>query len=454
MNNSSGDKIEKSELMFDKRYLLRLIIPLIIDQMLALTVGLIDTMMVASAGESAVSGVSVVESINILLIGLFASFAAGGAVVAGQYLGKGERENAKQAAKQLVTSTTLFALVISALCLALNKPVLSLLFGSIEPAVMDSAQGYFYATAASFPFIALFSSSAALFRNMGNSRLAMMNAIVMNILNLTGNAVFIYVFRLGAFGAGLATLIARMVAALCMMKTLRNPFLDIHVRSYGLKGTDMQMTKRILKIGVPGGLETSFFQFGKIILTRLTVTMGTAAIAANAVAGSIAGVAVIPGSALGLALTSVVAQCAGANKYDQANHYIKFFMKLVFTFMTFSNASILLFGKSILGLYRLSPETFDIALTLVVAHGIFAALFWPLAFTLPNIFRASGDVRFPLIVSISTMCVCRIAFSYIFAYFGLGVLGIWLAMILDWIVRALFFVRRLFGNKWQNFKVI
>jgi putative MATE family efflux protein len=441
--------------MFDKRYLFGLIIPLVIDQTLALTVGMIDTVMVAGAGESAVSGVSVVESINVLLIGMLSAFATGGAVVAGQYLGKGDREKGRHAAKQLVTAITLFASAVTVLCLALNKPALSLFFGTIEPEVMDSARGYFYATAASFPFIAMFGASAALFRGMGNSKLAMMNAIVMNILNVAGNYVFIHVFGLGALGAGLATLIARMVAAISMMHTLRNPYLEIHVRSYSPKDIDMQMIKRILKLGIPGGLENSFFQIGKIILTRLTVTMGTAAIAANAVAGSIASVAIIPGSALGLAITSVVAQCAGAGEYDQADRYIRFFMKLVFGFMAVTNAAILLFGKAILGIYRLSPETFEIALSLVTVHGIFAAFIWPLSFTLPNVFRASGDVRFPMVVALVSMCVCRIAFSYIFAYgFGLGALSIWLAMILDWIVRASFFVRRFLGRKWRNFKVI
>jgi putative MATE family efflux protein len=341
------------------------------------------------------------------------------------------------------------------ICLALNRPILSLLFGNIAPDVMGSARSYFYITALACPFIAFFNSGAALFRGMGDSKTPMINAAVMNVINIAGNAVFIYGFHWGAFGAGLATTLSRAVSAVVILYMLRNSKRDISVKNYGFNNIDREMIKRILKIAVPNGFENSLFQAGKIILTSLVAVFGTAAIAGNAVGHSIAGVAVIPSFSIGLAVTTVVAQCAGAGEYKEADYYIKRLLKWSYIFMALLNALILLAVHPILKVYHLTGESFRLAWQIVVLHGIAAVVLSPASFALPNAFRAAGDVQFTMWVSILSMLIFRIGSGYVFAYiFGLGALSVWVAMVLDWLVRSACFVWRWKSGGWKTKTII
>jgi len=441
--------------MFSKQDLKKLIIPLIIEQALAYSVGMIDTVMVSSISETAVSGVALVDTINTLIITLLTALATGGAVVAGQYLGLKENKNARHAAKQLVMASIFFSAAIMIVFLALNQQVLSLVFGQIEPDVMAQGRTYFYVTTLSYPFIAIFNSAAALFRGMGDSKTPMITAFVMNILNVIGNSLLIYVFRLGVLGAAISTTVSRVIAAIMMIWMLRNPKRDISVTSYHLRDIDFPMIHRILKIGIPNGLENSMFQIGKIVVTSLVAIQGTAAIAAHAVANSLALVEIIPGAALGLAILSVIARCVGAGEYGQAKYYTKYLMQKAYLYMVVFNLAMLAFMKPILGIYQLSGDTFTIAYQIMIMHSISAAIFWPASFTLPNALRAAGDVKYTMTVSIISMWVFRIVLSYIFVYyFNLGVISIWIAMVIDWIVRSIFFIGRWRRGKWMNFSVV
>lgn len=444
-----------SQPLFTRKALIRLIIPLIIEQALALSVGMIDTIMVAFVGEAAVSGVALVESVNILMIHLFTALATGGAIVAGQYLGRKEEESARHAARQLVIAVTLCSVAVTALALPLNGPILRALFGQVEADVMASARTYFYITAASYPFIAVFNAAAALFRSMGNSRKAMQNALIMNLANLAGNALFIYGFGWGVFGAALSTLLSRMLAAITMMVMLRSPALPVRVRSYSLRGIDTGMIRRILRIGIPNGLENSVFQFGRIIVTGLVALHGTASIAAHAVANSLTGIEVIPGTAIGLAMLTVIAQCVGAGDYAQAKRYARTLTRYAYAAMIALNAVMLAILSPVVGLYNLSAESSALAIQIMVIHGIGAMTIWPPSFVLPNALRAAGDVRFPMTVSILSMFVFRIGVSYLLVYvFRLGVISVWLAMCADWIVRSVCFLWRWRSERWQRYSVL
>jgi putative MATE family efflux protein len=437
--------------MFSEGYLRKLIIPLMIEQALRLTVGTLDIIMVASAGERAVSGVSLVDVINVLVIFLFTALAAGGAIVAGQYLGARDRGNSLHAAKQLVAVTFFVSVFIMAVCLLLNRQILSFFFGNVEEDVMESARIYFYLTALSYPFIAMFNSAGALFRGMGDSKTAMINALIMNGLNIGMNALFIYVMGLGVFGAALATLISRIAAASSMMWMLKNPNLEIFVRSYSLRDTDFLMIKRILRIGIPQCLESCIYQVGRIIMAGLVAVFGTASIAAHAVGTSLTGLEIIPGYALGLAITAVVAQCVGAREYGQAEYYTRYLVKKSYVWMAVLNLSILIIIKPILNLYGLSAETFSMSLQIMLVHGIASMVIWPVSFTLPSAFRAAGDVKYPMYVAIFSMFAFRVGFSFIFAYtLNLGVLSVWLAMVVDWVFRSICFVSRWHSGKWKN----
>ena len=428
--------------MFNKQALKRLIIPLIIEQFLAVMVGMADIMMVSSAGEAAVSSVALVDLINVLIINVFAALATGGAVVCAQSIGAEDLDRANRAANQLMYIVTAAALVIMALSLAFCRPLLGLLFGRVESAVMEGAVTYFLISALSYPFIALYNGCAALLRYV---------SAWMNGQNVAGNAIFVFVFHRGVDGVALSSLLSRMVAASIMLALLhsrRNP-----VRVSGLLRFRLEppMMGRILRIGVPNGLENCFFQLGRVLLVSLISTFGTAQTAANAVANNIDSFGVIPGSAMGLALITVVGQCVGAGAWDQVRAYTARLVKVTYLFTWVLNGALLLGLPLILSLYSLTPETNWYAAVLIFIHNGCAMLFWPMAFTMPNALRATGDVKVPMAISICSMLLVRLGCSYILGvHFGLGVIGVWIAMVGDWMVRILCFVLRARQKLWRE----
>lgn len=441
--------------MFTNQKLKQLIIPLVIEQILAVLVGMADIMMVSSVSEAAVSGVSLVDSISILIINIFAALATGGAVVAAQYLGRGDEENACFSARQLILCTTAISAVLMVLFLLFGSQLISLIFGHVDGEVLSSARTYLWITSMSYPFIALYNSCAALYRAMGNSRISMMTSLIMNSINIVGNAILIYGFGMGVEGAAIPTLAARMICALMIVVMLRHRRDQIRLSSYFHLGFDWSMIKRILQIGVPNGLENGMFQIGKILVQSLVATFGTASIAANAVANNFASMEVIPAAAIGLGLVTVVGQCMGAGDVEQARKYTKKLMKWAYLSSIALNVCILLGANALLNLYSLSPETLRIAWQLMFIHGFFTMVIWPVSFTLPNALRAANDARFTMSISIASMWICRIGLSYVFGQaLGLGVAGVWLAMICDWFVRSAFFSLRFRGNRWTQRSLI
>lgn len=442
-------------MLFDNKALKKLIIPLVIEQLLVIMVGFADTVMVASVGEAAVSAVSLVDGINILLINIFAALATGGAVVAAQFIGQGTKDKARYSAKQLILITALLSLVIMVIVIAFNGTLLHLIFGNVEVDVMKNAEIYFMFSAMSYPFIALYNAGAALFRAIGNSKISMINSVIMNLINIVLNAVFIFVFKWGVFGAVLATLIARAVACCVILKMLSHKDNDICVNDYLHWKFDFIYIKKILAIGIPSGLENGMFQFGKILVQSLIATFGTYSIAANAVSNNLAQMQIIPGMAMSLAMVTVVGQCAGAGDYQQAKYYVKKLMKITYLSMAVLIVILLLATPTILTFYSLSKETTDLAYQCIFLHGIIAALIWPLSFTFPNALRASNDAKFTMSVSAASMWVFRFCFSYILGrYMSLGLLGVWIAMFIDWFVRCIFFMWRYHSGKWMDRQLI
>lgn len=436
--------------MFSRKDLQRLIIPLIVEQFLSITIGMADTVMVSVCGEAAVSGVSLVDAINILMINIFSALATGGAIVSSQYIGREDLGKACEAAKRWCCCLCPVHRHRSHLCLW--RPAGS---GTALPRHRGRRYGQrgilLFPDRLSYPFIALYNAGAALFRAMGNSKVSMTISIVMNCINIGGQCAVHLRLRYGRGGAALATLISRIVGAVFILVLLRRSTDIIHIDSYLRLGLHPGMIKNILEIGIPNGLENGMFQLGKIIVQGMIASYGTAAIAANAVCNSIAGFPIIPGSAIGLALITVVGQCVGAQRYEEAKQYIHKLTGLAYLFMFFFNALIAIFCSQIVGFFSLSAEATDTAVLIMLWHSLFCAVFWPAAFTMPNGLRAANDVRFTMTVSILSMWICRICMSYILGtVLGMGALGTWFAMFLDWIVRIVFFAVRLHSNKWQH----
>lgn len=443
--------IKEKPYYFSNRALKRLIVPMIIEQFLAILVGMSDSIMVATVGEHAVSGVSLVDNIFILLIYLFAALATGGAVVMGQYLGQNKHEKANRAVNQLILFTALFAICIMiGLYLARNL-ILHRVFGAIEANVMEASKTYLLIVSASIPFIALYNAGAAVFRTMGNSKVPMYLSMMMNAINVGGNAILIFGFGMGVAGAATSTLVSRVISAVAIILLLCSPEHLLHLeRPFSFK-LDFGMLKKIAYIGIPNDLENGMFQLGKIMVLSMITGFGTAAIAANAVSNIIATFQVLPGMSVGMAVITVCSRCVGAGDYEAARYYTRKILKLVHILIIVFSVTTLVALPGIMHLYNLSDDAMTFTKQIIWYHGICCMLIWPEAFTLPNTLRAASDVKFCMILSIISMWVFRIAFSYIIAVrMGMGVLGVWIAMTIDWAVRAVLFIIRYRGKRWQH----
>ena len=448
-------KQDRSHYLFSNRELANLIGPLVIEQLLAVFVGMADSIMVANVGEAAVSGVSLVDNIMILIINIFAALATGGAVVAGQYIGRKDEKSACKAATQLVWFVSLSAVAIMILVYFGKDIILNQVFGHITAEVKGHADIYLLIVTASIPFIALYNVGAAIFRAMGNSQVSMRVSLLMNAINVTGNAILVFGLRIGTAGVAIPTLISRMVAAIVITVLLCNQTRILHIERTLKIRFDGRMIRKILAIGVPNGLENSMFQLGKILVLSLVSTFGTYAIAANAVSNAIALFQILPGMAISLAITTVISQCVGANDYEQVHYYLKKLLAIIYVAMVGTVALIFLALPLILKAYNLSDQTAAAATNIIHFHGISAMIIWPLSFALPAAYRAAGDAKACMYTSIVSMWIFRIGFSYLVGkYMGLGVFGVWVAMVIDWVVRAICFIIRYFNGKWKHGAIV
>lgn len=438
-------------LLFSKQDLRKIIVPLLIEQTLAITVGMLDAVMVASAGEAAVSAVSLVDPINLLLFYVFNALAAGGAVVTAQLLGKGRADTAQEVSKQLIWSSTIVAAVLTLLAIVFKNSLLSLVFGKISADVMADARSYFFYTALAYPFIAVYNACSAVFRAGGNSKISMTTSLMMNGINLVGNAVLIYVFHMGAAGAAIATLFSRIVGAIFLLCRICSPRAELRIDRLWQFRPQWQLIKRICWIGVPNGIESGMFQIGKILTQSLISGFGTMQIAANAVAGSLSALHYVPGNAIGLTLVVVVGRCVGAGEKEQVRHYTKRMVGLTYVLIVVLAVLMAIFVKPLVGLYNLSDEAAALAQKIMLLQCACVSVIWPLAFTTPHAFRASSDVRFPTIISASSMWIFRVGLSVVLGkYLHMGVMGVWIAMYCDWIFRAVVFTVHYIKGKWQN----
>ena len=448
-------KQEKSHYLFDNKALMALILPLIIEQFLAVLVGMADSIMIASVGEAAVSGVSLVDQVMLLIINLFGALATGGAVVAGQYLGRKNPEEADKAANQLIWFVTILAVGVMGLVYLGKNMILQGVFGQIEPDVMEYANTYLLIVTASVPFIALYNGGAAIFRTMGNSKITMTVSLIMNAINVVGNAILIYGFHCGVEGVAIPTLVSRMTAAILITVLLSNEKQVLHLQKTLRYRPEKETIKKILKIGIPNGLENSMFQLGKVLVLSLVSTFGTYAIAANAVCNVLASFQILPGMALSLAVTTVISRCVGAKDYEQVSYYTKKLLAISYISMFVTTIVICVALPFIMDVYNLSPETAKVAEEIMIFHSVSCVLIWTPAFTLPSILRATGDAKTCMLISIPCMWIFRIGFSYILGkYFGMGVFGVWVAMVIDWVVRVIFFELRYCRGKWKTIRTI
>lgn len=434
-----------------------LLIPVVLEQLLNSIMGTADTMMVSNVGSAAISAVSLVDSINVLVIQAFSALAAGGAIVCAQYIGQKNKEKANESARQVLFIITAISVAVSLICLVFQKPLLRLIFGSVEPAVMRASETYFFYTALSFPFIAAYDSAASIFRAQDNTKGPMIISMISNVMNIAGNAVMIWVFHMGVAGAALSTLISRIFCAVVVIIQLRKEKegQEIVVRDYFEIRPDWSMIRRILGLGIPSGIENSMFQLGKLAIQSTVSTLGTTAIAAQAMTNILENLNGIAAIGVGVGLMTIVGQCLGAGRQDEAVYYIKKLCVIAEVIIIISCLGVFALTKPITILGGMEKESADMCFHMVMWITIVKPLVWIMAFIPGYGLRAAGDVKFSMTVSCCTMWACRFCLCvFLIRVMGFGPMGVWIGMFADWTLRGIIFTWRFHSRKWLQHKVI
>lgn len=441
--------------VFSNQSLRRLLIPLMIEQLLNSLVGTVDTMMVANVGSAAVAGVSLVDSINKLMLFMFTALATGGAVVCAQYLGRKDHKNSGRAAGQVLLSAFVLGVLIGGICLAFRKGILRLIFGAVEESVMQAAEVYFLYTALTYPFIALFNAGAAIYRASGNTKLPMVISTCANVLNVVGNAVLMFGFDMGVAGAAIATLVSFVFGTVVLLGFLSRPGQTVEVGKLANLRPDWKVILLVLSIGLPSGIENAMFQFGKLIVQSTVSTLGTTAIAANAIVTVLEYMGSMPSTAIGTGLVTVAGQCMGAGKVDEAKRYIKKLTLWAAVVLLVVNGIILALTMPVTKLAGLSPDEAQLTFSVMLVISILKPFLWPLSFIPINGLRAAGDVRFTMIAATISMWVCRVGVTTVLCRFmGIGLVGIWIGCMVDWCMRSIIFSGRYLSGKWTRHNVI
>lgn len=448
-------KINNKNLLFNNQKLFWLLVPIIIEQLLNSLMGMVDTMMVSTVGSEAISAVSLVDSINNLVIQIFSALSAGAVIICSRYIGSGDEKESNKTARQVVLTVFTISIVITAFCLVGGKHLLHFIFGSVEENVMKNAFSYFYITVISYPFLGLFSAGSAFYRASANAKFPTKVSVISNIINVVGNALFIYYFKWGVAGAAIATLLARILCTMVIFFYLRKPNQIIVVRDYLKIRPDISVILAIMAIGVPAGIENGMFQFGKIAIQSTVSTLGTVAISAQAMTDILEMVNGIFSNGVGIGLMTVVGQAIGARRIEEAKYYIVKLMGIAWIGVFVSCLFVLAITRPVTWIGGMNPAAADMCFEMVTAMTIVKPIIWVGAFGLPYGLRASGDVRFSMTISVITMWTCRVALGVLFVRVcHLGLIGVWIGIFVDWIIRAIIFSIRFLSGKWLHLNIV
>ena len=438
--------------LFTNKQLISLVIPIFMEQMLGILVGLVDGLMVSSVGEAAISGVSLVGNVSTVLLNLATSLAAGGAIVASQYLGAGKKREAQRAMGHLLTMTVGAGCIVMVLCLLFNRTLLTLFFGHVEKDVMDTSVTYFAWLSISYPFLTMITAGAAILRVKRNTKVSFYVSIIRNVVNIIGNAIFIYVFEMGAEGAAIATAISRVVGAATIMLVVFGKKQEMRPTWSDIFRIDLKLMGRVTRVGLPTGIENSMFQLGRLLTLSMISGFGTFQIAANTTAGALTNIIVTISTAVRTALLTVIGQCVGARDITQIKqNYNK---GLVFGYITHGIGAILfvVFRYPLLGLYdSLEPNTVTLAAQLMCMHLVPAIFLYPVAFQIPSCLRAANDSAYVMWVSIVSMAVFRLTLAWLLCVkLGWGAPGVYAAMVVDWVCRSICYAWRWYSGAWKK----
>lgn len=441
--------------LFTNRDLLLLLVPVIVEQVLSSLMGTADTLMVSNVGSAAISAVSLVDSINVLVIQMFSALAAGGAIICSQYIGQGDTANARSSAEQLLLVTGGISILLAAVCLIFNEPLLGLIFGKVEQEVMSNSITYFFYTALSFPFIALYNAGSSVFRAQQNTRLPMTISVISNIMNIVGNAILIFGCQMGVAGAAISTLVSRIFCAAAVLYFLRLPRQEVVVKDYLKMRPNIRRMKLILSVGIPTGVENGMFQFGKLAIQSTVSTLGTAAIAAQAMTNILENLNGIAAIGVGIGLMTVVGQCIGAGRRDEAVYYVKKLSLVAEVILAASCLLVYLAARPVTILGGMEAESARMCIYMMTWITVIKPIVWVPSFIPAYGMRAAGDVKFSMILSCISMWVCRVSLCvFLCRVMGFGPMGVWIGMFTDWTVRGIFYLIRFHRRKWLEHHLI
>lgn len=450
-----ASQIDRKNKMFDNRALLALLFPIIVEQILNSFMGMADTMMVSNVGSTAISAVSLVDSVSNLVIQVFSALATGAAIVCSQYLGGRDVAGCNRAARQVFLTVSAISLTITAVGMIFCNPLLRAIFGRVEPAVMEQAMIYFLITVVSYPFLALFNVGAAFFRAGGNSKFPMLISLISNVMNIAGNAVLIFGFHLGVAGAAISTLVSRVFCMVVIFWFLHKPKQPIVMCNYMKIRPDMNLIKKVLAIGVPAGIENGMFQFGKLAIQSTVSTMGTAAIAAQAMTNILENVNGVVGIGIGIGLMTVVGQCIGAGRKEEAKYYVVKLTVIAEIGIFLSCIFVFAITGAVTHIGGMEAESAALCMYMVGAITLVKPISWTLSFVPAYGMRAAGDVRFSMLVSMCTMWCCRVALCILLVrVWHMGPMAVWIGMFADWTIRAVIFTGRFLSGRWLKNSVV
>ncbi|HEY4389756.1 MAG TPA: MATE family efflux transporter [Paenibacillus sp.] len=441
--------------VLDYKQIIAIIIPILVDQAFIILMSLLNTAMISSSGVAAVSAVSMVDSLNIFLINVFVAVATGGTVIVAQYKGRGDNEMVSKSAAQAISAVAIISVFISAFVVIFHVPTINLLFGRADADVLQSAKIYLIGSCISYPFIAIFQAVNGALRGVAETKACLGLSLIMNITFLALNVLFITVLDMGVMGLIISMLTARILGMVTSVIYLLKYNQTLRFRIQNALRLNWNILKKIMIIGVPFAAEQMFFNGGKLLTQTFIVQLGTLAITVNAISGSISLLFQIGANALSIAVVTVVGQCIGRRNIADARKYVKSFLGLSTVFFIIGDIILLPLFPLIVRLFSPPAEIIPTIFQLTVLIAIAQPLFWSFSFITPSALRAAGDSNFTSISSLLSMWLLRVILGYLLGItFGFGIMGVWIAMVTEWVVRGSMFMWRFKGEKWYSRKLI
>lgn len=457
-NNNNLNKKNK----WIRKEIIYLVLPIMVEQCFTILLGVINTMMSGHIGKNAVAAIGTVDTVNNMFISFFAALSVGATVVVAQQIGQKKIEDANETVKQALFSGLMVSITISVILWIFRDNLIETCFSKATDIVKSNAKIYLEFTLISYPFIAIEQICNGILRGAGDTKTPMTVTMRMNIVNLLMGYILIFGLDLtsiglpvhtpsyGIEGTALAIAIARVFGAILALRVLLKGHKIVQIKNilpFRLNGNTQG---KIFAIGIPAGVEQLLFNGGKFIVQIFVVAMGTNVISANTIGFSCGNIMNVVGNSIALGATTIVGQYIGRRDKDAAKDNLVYMTKFATIIMVSLGLLAIPLWPTIVALYTKDKEVINIATTLLVANS-FAMFAWPSSFVLSAGLKGAGDTRYTMVTAMTGMWLFRIVVGYLLGVvLHFGVIGLWIGMFTDWIVRGGMYIKRLHGEKWMK----